>query len=140
MSTTGCAGELLSALVDGELSAAEEVDVRSHLDGCAECSAELAALGAVRSLVRALPVLDLPPVVVERVRWADRRRAPSRIAAVAAAGAAVAASLLFAVVAPQADTVTPPMGRLVEVHATSGVNGDPVTQLVPAAVPVSFQE
>lgn len=136
----GCVAEDLSALVDGELSSAEEAEVRAHLATCAQCSAELAAVEAVRSLVRALPLLDLPPVVVERVRWADRRRAPSRIAAVAAAGVAVAASLLFAVVAPQADTVTPPMKRLVEVHATSGVNGDPVTQLVPAAVPVSFQE
>ncbi|HEX9968955.1 MAG TPA: zf-HC2 domain-containing protein [Acidimicrobiales bacterium] len=137
-------GEALSALVDGELSPAEEADVRAHLADCATCADELVAVERMRSLVRDLPVLDLPPVVVERVREADRpaaaRHAPSRVAAMAAAAVAAAASLLFAVMAPQSDTVNPPVERLVEVHATSGVNGDPVTQLVPAAVPVSFQE
>lgn len=135
---TRCLDDALSALVDGELTPAEETAARTHLATCAACREELAALERVRALVRSLPGLDLPPLVVERVRWLGRRR-PSRVAAVAATAVAAAASLLFVAAAPT-DPVTPPVDRLVEVHATSGVNGDPLTQLVPIAVPVSFGE
>ena len=134
-------GESLSALVDGELAPAEEAAARAHLATCAECRAELAALERMRSLVRSLPQLDLPAVVVERVAWLDRRgrRRPSRVAAVAVCAVGAAASLLFVAATPT-DPVTPPVDHLLQVHATSGVNGDPLTQLVPIAVPVSFGE
>jgi anti-sigma factor RsiW len=131
--------DALSALVDGELSAAEEAAARDHLAGCQACRAELAAVEDARAWVRSLPELDLPPVVVDRVRWVGRRR-QSRVVALAAAAVAAAASILFAVAAPQPDPVSPQVGQLVEVHATSGVDGDPVSRLTPAAVPVSFEE
>ena len=134
-----CPGDALSALVDGELAPAEEAAARAHLATCAECRAELAALERMRLLVRSLPQLDLPAVVVERVAWLGRRRRPSRVAAATAAAVAAAASLLFVAAAPT-DPVTPPVDRLLQVHATSGLNGDPLTQLVPIAVPVSFGE
>jgi anti-sigma factor RsiW len=138
---TAHAGEALSALLDGELSPVEEAEVRAHLADCDACRAELAATERMRSLVRALPSLDLPPIVVERARWVGRARRPSRLAAAAAAVAAVAASVLFvAAGAGRQDPVSPEMGRLVQQHATSGANGDPVSQLTPAAVPVSFDE
>lgn len=133
-----CPGDALSALVDGELPPAEAAAVRAHAATCTTCRDELSALEGVRALVRSLPALDLPPGVVERVRWLGRRR-PSRVAAVTAAAVAAAASFLFVAAAPT-DPVTPPVDRLVQVHATSGVNGDPLTQLVPVAVPVSFGE
>lgn len=133
----GCLGDGLSALVDGELASAEEAAARAHLATCGVCRHDLVAFERVRSLVRSLPALDLPPVVVERVRWLEHRR-PSRVA-VAAAAVAAAASLLFVAAAPT-DPVTPPVDRLLEVHATSGVNGDPLTQFIPVAVPVSFGE
>lgn len=133
-------GDLLSALLDGELGAAEEAAVRAHLDGCEACRDELAATERVRALVRGLPQLDLPPVVVERARWAGRRRV-SRLGAAAAAAVAAAASVAFLTMASPSDSrVDPDVGRLVDVHATSGVNGDPVSQLSPAAIPVSFEE
>ena len=135
------AGDALSALLDGELSTAEEAEVRAHVATCDECRAELAATERMRAVVRALPSLDLPPIVVERARWVGRTRRPSRLAGVAAAAAAVAASALFvAAGAGREAPVSPEMGRLVEVHATSGANGDPVSQLTPAAVPASFRE
>lgn len=135
------AGDALSALLDGELSPAEEAGIRVHLAECEACRDELAATEGMRSLVRDLPPLDLPPIVVERARWVGRARRPSRLAAAAAAVAAVAASALFvAAGAGRQDPVSPEMGRLVEVHATSGANGDPVSQLTPAAVPASFNE
>lgn len=134
------AQDALSALLDGELSPAEEAGVRAHLSDCEPCRAELAATERMRALVRELPALELPPIVVERTRWLDRSRRPSRVAAAAAAIAAVAASVLFVAGAGREAPVSPEMGRLVEVHATSGVNGDPVSQLTPAAVPASFSE
>jgi len=138
---TAHAGDALSALLDGELSAADEADVRGHLAGCEQCRAELSATERMRTLVRELPALELPSIVVERARWVGRARRPSRLAAAAAAVAAVAASALFVVAGGGREApVSPEMGRLVEVHATSGVNGDPVSQLTPAAVPASFEE
>ena len=78
--------ELLSAHLDGELTADETALVTGHLEGCAECRAELAAIAEVRSAVRGLPVLDAPipllPAAPRPSRW---------IGAVASAAAAVLA-------------------------------------------------
>lgn len=130
----------LSALLDGELSTVEEAAVRAHVDTCDRCRHELAATERVRALVRGLPSLDLPAAVVERTRWVGRRKV-SRVGATAAAAVAVAASMAFLVTSSPSDSsVRPEVGQLVDVHATSGVGGDPVSQLTPAAIPVSFQE
>jgi hypothetical protein len=41
---------------------------------------------------------------------------------------------------PQQSSVTPPVNQLVEDHAaTASVAGDPVSELVPVGVPVSFR-
>lgn len=136
----GHVDDSLSALLDDELSPAEAAAVRTHLDLCDRCRDELAATERVRALVRDLPSLDLPDVVVERVRWVGRRRV-SRLGAAAAAAVGVAASMAFLVLSSPTDSsVRPEVGQLVDVHATSGVGGDPVSQLTPAAIPVSFQE
>jgi hypothetical protein len=37
------------------------------------------------------------------------------------------------------DQPAPPVGRLVEVHATSAVNADPVSQVTPAVMPMSLR-
>ena len=129
-------GDLLSALADGELNWAEEAEARSHLAGCAGCAAELVAVERVRAALRGLPQIDLPTLVVERARFATRR--PPRFAAAVAAVAAAAAAVVFAVAPLQDHTVTPRVGQLVQTHATSPANQDPLTQLTPAAVPVSF--
>lgn len=52
--------ELLSAMLDGELSEAEAGWVASHLDGCGQCRSELEDLASARAAVRGLPMLDLP--------------------------------------------------------------------------------
>ena len=56
----GHAGDLLSALLDGELDAAEAARVRAHVDGCRDCRAELDAVTAARSWVRELAPVDPP--------------------------------------------------------------------------------
>lgn len=43
---------LLGAYLDGELAERERASVREHLDGCADCSRELAALERASSLAR----------------------------------------------------------------------------------------
>ncbi|HEX2040182.1 MAG TPA: zf-HC2 domain-containing protein [Acidimicrobiales bacterium] len=115
-------GDAISALLDGELSAEEEAVVRAHLDECAACREELAAVERVRRLVRGLPV-------VER---RARRRGPSRVAAVAAGAVAAAASIVFLATASAPQAPGPPsVDRLVDVHATSGATAEPVSQLTP---------
>lgn len=56
--------ELISAYLDGELHGSELQQLVDHLGGCGRCSAELEELQRVRSAVRSLPVLELPPGVV----------------------------------------------------------------------------
>jgi Putative zinc-finger len=55
--------ETLSALVDGDLSAAEAQAVRAHGAGCARCSAALADLSALVSAARGLDRPEPPPTL-----------------------------------------------------------------------------
>lgn len=52
--------ELLSAMLDGEVSEAEASWIKTHLDDCGQCRAELDDLATARAAVRGLPLLDLP--------------------------------------------------------------------------------
>jgi len=131
---TGHLGEALSALVDGQLASDDEAAALDHLAGCDECAAELASVTAVRNLVRALPPVEpLRPLVALPVE----HRRPSRLAGMLAAAAAMVAMLLLSGVQPDAGT-GPQVAQLVQVHTTSPVNADPMSQLAPAALPVSF--
>ncbi|MGH8952330.1 MAG: anti-sigma factor family protein [Acidimicrobiia bacterium] len=58
------AGELISAYLDGELARAEIDQLLDHLDGCGRCAAELQEMQRVRSAVRSLPLLELPPGLI----------------------------------------------------------------------------
>ena len=134
---TGHLGEALSALADGQLEPHEEGAALDHLAGCEPCAAELATTQATRSLVRALPPVEPLRPLVARPRVETRR--PSRLAGVLAAAAASVAMLLLAGVQPDAGT-GPQVANLVQVHTTSPVNADPMSQVAPAALPVSFTE
>ena len=57
-------GDLLSALLDGELAPAEAAAVVAHLDGCPACAAERDEVAAARAALRALPALEAPPGVL----------------------------------------------------------------------------
>lgn len=129
-------GESLSALADGQLGEVEAAAARAHLGGCVPCAAELAAIEAVRTLVRALPLME-PPRPLVAVPSEPRR--PGRLAGVLAAAAASVAMLLLSGVQQEAGN-GPQVAQLVQVHTTSPVNADPVSQLAPAALPVSFSE
>lgn len=58
----------LSAYLDGELPAPERRAVDAHLRGCATCRRDLAELTRVKSLLGALPEVDLPAEVLAGVR------------------------------------------------------------------------
>src|SRR4051812_7439212 len=59
---------LLEPYLDGELSAALANRVREHAAGCASCADELRLATAIADGLRALPELDCPPEVLERVQ------------------------------------------------------------------------
>jgi len=131
-------GDDLSALLDGELSSAEEAAVQAHLVGCLACRHEMEAVSVARQWVRALPPVDAPFGLYERMLVPYRPRRRRLAMAMVGAAAAVAAVLVSVAPAPQAP-VDPSVATLIEAHATSAsVDGDPVTNLAPAGVPVSI--
>jgi anti-sigma factor RsiW len=84
--------ELLSAMLDGELTEAETQWVSEHLSGCGQCKIELEDLSGARAAVRSLPMLDLP----EDLGPADERVVPlwprrTLVAALSVAALAVVA-------------------------------------------------
>jgi anti-sigma factor RsiW len=134
--SVGHMGDLLSALVDGELEPASAAAAEEHVAVCPSCQAELADTRATRDLVRGLPMLDPPFALVQRVRRRDRRRPLAWVAA----GAAAAAVFVLAA-SPGPERTTPPVAQFVEAHATADVIGDPVSNLSPGALlPVSWTE
>jgi anti-sigma factor (TIGR02949 family) len=93
--TCGEALDWIEPFVDGELEPAEADRLRSHLQACPACVAELALAERIQGELRALPQLDGPPDLIERVLrqgrgevtpFPARQRTPlrARIAAVAA--------------------------------------------------------
>ncbi|MGE5233319.1 MAG: anti-sigma factor family protein, partial [Acidobacteriota bacterium] len=73
--------EILSAYLDGQLSAAERGRVESHLQGCADCARRLAGL---RSAIASLQSLDRvePPAEL----FAEVRRRAAQVAPESAGG------------------------------------------------------
>ncbi|MFN2609092.1 MAG: zf-HC2 domain-containing protein [Acidimicrobiales bacterium] len=64
---SGHLGDLLSALLDGELPTADVAAARTHLAGCRECAAEHAAVALARAWVRALPPVEPPATFYARI-------------------------------------------------------------------------
>ena len=53
--------ELISAYLDGELSRDEVSQLLGHMGSCGKCVADMEALQKVRTSVRSLPMIELPP-------------------------------------------------------------------------------
>ena len=105
-------GELLSAHLDGELLDHERARVGGHLQECERCRAELAELASARSLVRSLPILEMPVAVRESVGMAPDpiplRRHPGMWVGAAAAAAALVFVGAAIVTAPEPQQISPP--------------------------------
>jgi anti-sigma factor RsiW len=61
------ARELLSALIDEQLTDAEEIAIRSHLESCAGCRAALGEMEGAVAAVRSLPRVDVSDDFTARV-------------------------------------------------------------------------
>ena len=59
--------DTIADLQAGVLDEAEATQVRGHLDGCAQCSAALAALDSVQAQLRSLPAAPMPAAIVARL-------------------------------------------------------------------------
>ncbi|HEV7784336.1 MAG TPA: zf-HC2 domain-containing protein [Thermoanaerobaculia bacterium] len=70
--------DLVEPYVDGDLEAAEAERLRSHLESCRSCAAELTLAERIQAELRALPQLDCPPEIVERVRREGAQVLPFR--------------------------------------------------------------
>jgi anti-sigma factor RsiW len=126
--------DVLSAYLDDELAPAARREAEAHLAGCAECREELDDVAAARQAIRIMPVHGAPRPIVDPVpvpAAGSRRRAVWALVAAAAAAAAF--------VTPREPEITPSLPSLAGSHAArASITGDPLTQLAPIAVPVSF--
>ncbi len=69
-------GPRLGAYLDGEVGAAERSDLRRHIEGCAECGPEAAALERLRDGIRqSAPVYRAPAGLRSQIHSALRREA-----------------------------------------------------------------
>lgn len=96
--------ELISAYVDGEVTAEERQTVERHVASCASCRAALQDFSTAQTLLRTLPVLDAPQGFRQRVTahveqtprsWAWRWLVAPRFALGAIALLLIGAGVLF---------------------------------------------
>jgi anti-sigma factor RsiW len=101
-SAGGHPADALSGLIDDELPAGERDAVAAHVQGCPACADELRGLRAVRAAVRALPPVEPPPGLLDRLvadsaQGAGSRRRPTRRATATATAVATAVALVLLV-------------------------------------------
>ncbi|MEA3054948.1 MAG: hypothetical protein QOD30_380 [Actinomycetota bacterium] len=144
------ADDLLSALLDGQLTPAEATEVRAHVDACAECAAELDEVRAARRAVRELPAVEVPATFLTELLAGDTvvplGRRTARVPAVANIGAAVVAGLVILVFSSGSlgpAQLRPEVRGAVARHASTvsallGSTGEhlaPETEVVPTTMP-----
>jgi len=89
--------ELLSAYLDGQVSAAERAQIEQHLEWCAECAHSLATLRATVAAIRAMPHVRAPRSFTLPQTMAQKSHAAAWMYPLLR-GAAVAAASLFAII------------------------------------------
>ena len=145
------AEDRLSALLDGQLTAADAAEVRAHVETCPECAAELDDVRAARRAVRELPAVEPPATFLAELLAGDKvvplgRRRAARVPAVANIGAAVVAGLAILVLASSSlgpAQLRPEVRGAVARHASTvsallGSTGEhlaPDTEVVPTTAP-----
>lgn len=110
------ADDLVSAFVDGELDEPTARWVRQHIDECADCAEQAAAVSQARQLLRALPPGDASRAVGSFVA---RHRSIVRVGAafvVASTVAVVSMAVTASVLRP---SVLPEIEQLVDTHESA---------------------
>jgi anti-sigma factor RsiW len=147
--------ELLSAYLDGEVTAEERALVDARLAESAEWRAVLEEVRETRQLLQGLPTVDAPPGFWDSMLAPDapapdeaapvvpiesaRHRRGKRIVAWCA-GAAAAAAVVAVLLVPSQTQVKPSVATLVNQHAVrSSVTEEPVSQLAPVTKPVRLR-
>jgi hypothetical protein len=139
----------LGAAALGDTEPAEHVALQAHLDGCADCRAELRELTAVanalpladpeRLELRPEPARDLGTRVLDRLAHErERKRARRRqraLVAIAAVLMVVVAAAAFVVFRPESS----PAGTSVTFPTTDGVNGDATLRSTAAGTEVTLR-
>lgn len=137
-------GALLSAYLDGELTSDERELVTTHLPDCVLCQKELADLHHARAALRALPMLEVPPGVLDGEETAEVipfARRPRFWAA--AAAATVAAFIGVATFVTPEPTVPITFNEISIEHNTRSQLDPPLTPggVVPAVtIPIGGAE
>ncbi len=91
-------GDQLSAYLDHQLDASARSSIDDHLAGCDTCRDELEAVSRVRIRLRALPLLEPPPSVLQPpAEVVPLRPARRRVLVGAAAVAALVVGIGFGV-------------------------------------------
>jgi anti-sigma factor RsiW len=52
---------MISAYLDGELTRVEASELFTHMGSCGKCVAEMEGMQKVRTAIRSLPLIELPP-------------------------------------------------------------------------------
>lgn len=101
------ASELISAYLDGELTAEERKRLHGHLSDCSRCVVEMEEMQAVRTAVRSLPILEVPEGIVPEAESEVIPLHRNRGVLVGAAAAVVALVIaVAALVTPPPETVS----------------------------------
>jgi len=71
---------LLAAAIDGQLGAAEMAQFSAHAAGCALCAPQMALAAEGRALLRALPEVEPPAYLVQKILNVTSEVAPKQVA------------------------------------------------------------
>jgi anti-sigma factor RsiW len=126
------AGEQISAYLDGELARTEIDQLQAHLATCGKCAGELQEMQVVRSAVRSLPLLELPPGLIPE---ADAEVIPLRRNKGFLVGAAAAVVALVIAIAAIVTPSTPSVA-LEELNSRYGARASLDPAFGPAKVMV----
>jgi hypothetical protein len=126
--------DLISAYVDGQLSAAERAVVDTHLASCPGCRAELAATEQAKAWVTQLPPVEPPFGFYERMLHdgtVPSGRRPRWVMRLGAVSLAATASVWFGIVGfgsldANRPGGMPPLGSLFNLHAEAKPAPEPV--------------
>lgn len=141
----------LSAYIDGELTGAEMLAIRSHVSNCAECEREERSQRAFKRLLGAMPTVEPPSGLEDRLLRAVRTEQKKQSSwwpqiRIAALTASVAAAAMFGVLSgvkkPASPTASPEAVEFTAFDATRDqayVAGSDPLSFGPVALPANYE-